>query len=202
MLTLAESIDVWLFFLINRSGQNAFFDVYMPFMSDLRNFYIPIVLLLLYLIIRKSIKTRTVAVAIILLIGMSEWVSSDLLKPAFNRPRPYHSLSHVHYYDRMAKTWNVTPELKETIRGRSLSLPSSHATNIFAAAFFMTFFFRRLWPVCYIIAVSVGYSRVYLGVHFPFDVLLGAIVGTLCGTLLAWLAHRVILYLEKRQLSG
>lgn len=199
MLGFLEQVDIRLFYLINRSGQNSFFDVFMPFMSDLSNFYIPIGLLWLYLLIKNSVTTRTVAVAILLLIAISEGMSSDVLKPVFDRPRPFHSQSGVHLYDRMHKTWQVTGELSQVIRGESHSLPSSHATNIFAAAFFLSFFFRSAWPLLYLIACIVGYSRVYLGVHFPMDVVAGGIVGTFCAALLAWPSRTVIQALSKRQ---
>jgi len=152
-----------------------------------------------YASVRTKIKLRTVAIAMLALISFSEWISSGVLKPLFNRPRPYHSLSHVHLYDRMFKTWSVTPELKAIVRGESLSLPSSHATNIFAAAFFMSFFFRKFWPFFYLIAFLVGYSRVYLGVHFPLDVLTGSIAGTLCGLLLAVISSHIIKIMDKKQ---
>ena len=198
MLEIIEKIDISLFYLINRSGQNAFFDFFMPIMSNLKHFYIPLGLVWLFLILKKNLKFRVVAISILGLIAVSEWLSSGLLKPAFDRPRPYHSLSKVHLYDRMYKKWSVTPELKKTIRGESHSLPSSHATNIFAAAAFFTFYFRKFWPFFYLIAFLVGYSRVYLGVHFPFDVFVGGIAGTLCGLSFAWIVNQGRLYLEKR----
>ena len=204
MIAFVKKIDISLFYLINRDWQNEFFDVFMPFMSNIKNFYIPIALLWVFLILKKNAKYRAAAVAVIALIGLSEWVSSDVLKPFFDRPRPYHSISSVHKYERMerhkpiAERWHITPELKETIRGESLSLPSSHATNIFAGAFFLSVYLRRLWPIFYLIAVLVGYSRVYLGVHFPFDVFVGGIAGTLCGLSVAWPTNRVIRFFEGR----
>lgn len=233
MWQLIEKIDIRLFYLINQSGQNAFFDALMPFMSNEKNFYVPLAIAWLLLMtagsgvsqrfvlileklnlpplsgllrrfafVQTKIKLRTVAIAILVLISFSEWISSGVLKPLFDRPRPYHSLSHVHLYDRMFKTWSVTPELKAIVRGESLSLPSSHATNIFAAAFFLSFFFRKFWPLFYLIAFLVGYSRVYLGVHFPFDVLIGSIAGTLCGLLLAGISRHVIQFVLQLQQQG
>ena len=61
----------------------------------------------------------------------------------------------------------------------SFSLPSSHAANFGAAAFHLSWFYPRFAPLLIVLALLVGYSRVYVGVHYPFDVLLGLAVGLL-----------------------
>ncbi|MFC1895205.1 phosphatase PAP2 family protein [Thermodesulfobacteriota bacterium] len=193
-----ERIDVWLFYLINRSGKSPLFDHLMPVASNAELFLIPLAISWCVLVTRKGIRWKSVAVAMILVISLSEWISSGVLKPTFDRPRPYHAVSEVHCYDRMYETWRITPPLDVPIRGQSFSLPSSHATNMFAAATFLSYYFPKGLPFFYVMALLVGYSRVYLGVHFPLDVLVGAVVGALCAVFGIAITNRVILLFESR----
>ena len=79
---------------------------------SLNYFYIPIGLFWIFLVLKKDIKTRTVAVIIILLIGVSNLVNSDLLKPVFQRTRPYKTMSKVHYYKK--HNWHITSKIEKT----------------------------------------------------------------------------------------
>ena len=194
MWQFLHQIDISLFFLINRDGQNVFFDFLMPIISNAKNFYIPLGLLWIYLFFKKDKKYRIIAVTILALISASDRLSSDVLKPIFNRPRPYHQLSNVRLYD---DGWRVTPELNATTRGASISFPSTHATNVFAGALLLSYYFRNFWPVFYFIAFWVGYSRVYLGAHFPFDVLGGGIAGSLLGFGFVWIGNQAIRFFKK-----
>jgi undecaprenyl-diphosphatase len=51
----------------------------------------------------------------------------------------------------------------------------------------------------YFIAVLVGYSRIYVGAHYPFDVFAGAVEGTLFGIMFVWISNQVIIFFEKRK---
>jgi undecaprenyl-diphosphatase len=83
---------------------------------------------------------------------------SSLLKDAVDRPRP-------HFHPLIA-----VPS--------SPAFPSGHTTTSFAGAAMLTWFFPRWWPGFYALAAAVGYSRLYNGVHWPYDVLGGALLGT------------------------
>lgn len=191
MAAYLNALDVWLFYLINREGQLPLLDLLMPVVSNINYFLIPLGIAWLYLITRRGPKPRIIAVAILLLVGSTDALSSRVLKPLLDRPRPYDALSqvHLHHHD-----WTVTPKRESVTRGRSYSLPSTHATNIFGAALFLSYYFRKGWPWLYLVALLVGYSRVYLGAHYPLDVGAGAVVGTLCALMFVWAADRCIGY--------
>jgi len=76
---------------------------------------------------------------------------------------------------------NIGPRLRDH------SFPSGHTWTAFAIATLMTLFFGRRYRWAYLAAAAIGYSRIYVGVHFPLDVLGGAC----CGTLLAFLVWRI-----------
>ncbi len=198
MWGLIEKADHGLFDLINRDGQTDFFDILMPILSNLNYFLVPFGLLLIFLLVKKNVKLRVLAISILLLILVSDNLSTLVLKKMFNRPRPYHSVSNVHMYYRFTEKWSTTPQLKEKVYGKSHSMPSNHATNMFAIATLLSFYFRRFWPVFYLIALFVGYSRIYLGDHFPLDVFVGAVAGTLIGLLFALTSKRVVRMVEEK----
>jgi undecaprenyl-diphosphatase len=66
----------------------------------------------------------------------------------------------------------------------SASLPSGHAATSFACATVLTAFVPKAAPAFYLLAVAIAYSRVYVGVHWPFDVLAGAALGVAIALLL------------------
>ena len=87
---------------------------------------------------------------------------SHLLKATTNRPRPYVAMPHLHTL---------------ISRPGSESFPSSHATTAFAGAVVLSFLLPRLWPLFLAAAALVAFSRLYVGVHYPTDVIAGAATG-------------------------
>ncbi len=77
------------------------------------------------------------------------------------------------------------PELKPLVKvPSSYSSPSSHAAMSFAAAIGMTFYYAPLWAVFFGLAFLMAWSRVYVGVHYPSDVIAGTFVGLVWGTVM------------------
>lgn len=155
-------LDTFLFFLINKSLANPVFDIIMPFITNDKYFRIPILLIWLGLIIFGRKRGRIVAVLILFTILISDQVSSFVVKPFFARIRPCNALEGVRLLVGCSGSYSFT---------------SSHATNMFAAAGLFSFFYPRAKHYFFIYASMVAYSRVYVGVHYPFDVIGGAILG-------------------------
>ncbi len=172
MTEFFSSWDVAIFFLINGRWQNPWFDHLMPFITDLKNFYAVLAVLALWIVW----KNKKAGIILILFIGITlaitDPLSARVLKMVIARIRPCHLLDGV-----------------QTLTGcnSSYSFPSSHAANIFGAAFLLSRSFKKLSPAFYAIAAVVGYSRIYLGIHYPSDVVGGAAIGIL----VAWPMYRL-----------
>jgi undecaprenyl-diphosphatase len=172
MASWAEFMDTALFHLINQDGQNSFFDWFMPFMTDLKNFTYVLVILGAYIVWRERKGGLVFLLFVGLTLAITDPFSSRLLKEWVGRIRPCQVLENV----RLLTDCNT-----------SYSFPSSHAVNIFAVAYFLSQMFRRLAPLFFAIAAVVGYSRVYMGIHYPLDVIGGAAIGLL----IAWPMRRL-----------
>jgi len=171
MFDLLQQLDEKMFLAIN--GFNSpFFDGLMWWIS-LKTSWIPLYVLLLgWLIYKYRLKSLILIPAIILVIIVSDQGSVHLFKNVFERLRPSHN-----------------PELQDIVhlvnnyRGGQFGFISSHAANSFALVSFLIPFFNKRWFTILMItwAVVIAYSRIYLGVHYPFDVIAGGAFGWIVG---------------------
>lgn len=160
------------FRLINGSLRNRFFDLLMPFVSNKWNFALPVAVLLIYVLLFRPKRDRIIVVSAIAVILLTD-ETSQFLKDLFQRTRPFHPL-------------------RDTTRLVSFSFPSNHASNMFALATFLSYNYSRAGLLCFPAAALVGYSRIYVGSHYPFDVLGGALWGVLIGLLGAAAVQRLM----------
>jgi undecaprenyl-diphosphatase len=166
-----EHFDHWLFLLVN-GWHSPFFDQIMYHISA-RLTWVPFYVVLLYGVIKKAGKHWWVAIlAIALLILLADQLSVHCFKNVFLRYRPCHNLNllgQVHLVNEHC--------------GGQYGFVSSHASNFFAIATFFSLFFKYRWITLglYTAALLTIYSRVYLGVHYPTDVAVGAALGALVG---------------------
>jgi undecaprenyl-diphosphatase len=144
--------------------------------------WLPLYLLIVYFIAREyKWKTLWWLLAIAFVVLLADQISVQAFKNVFHRLRPCHN-----------------PDLKELVhlvgrRGGLYGFISSHAANTFGVAVFLSFLFSKRWVTIGILfwAAFVSYSRIYLGVHYPGDVLVGAIVGAGVGSAVWFIASKI-----------
>jgi len=137
-------------------------------------FWIPLYLFLIYLIF-KNFSTRgwIIMAGVALAILLADQITSSLMKPFFMRLRPSQE-----------PTLQGLVHIVNDYKGGLYGFASSHAANTFATALFVWLLFRKTynWMVfIFVWAVLMTYTRIYLGVHYPGDIFVGAIVGLLSG---------------------
>jgi membrane-associated phospholipid phosphatase len=184
LLPVLKRLDRIVLLLINHDSDSVFLD---PLMLALRDpiTWIPVYVVLLWYVI-KLLGQGSIPFVIlsILVVSITDIGCYRVLKPFFERVRPCND-----------------PELLGLLRilvdcGGSYSFPSNHAANHFSLATFCFLYFKELtskrWHWLWVWASSIGYAQIYVGKHFPSDIMGGAFVGMLVG---------ILIYKYKRQIT-
>jgi undecaprenyl-diphosphatase len=163
--------DAQLFHFVNTSCSNAFFDFLLPILRNKYTWFPLYIFLISFILINYQKKGLYIILAMSLCVGLSDSISSHLIKKSVKRLRPCKVLEQAEDFNLLVRC------------GSGYSFPSSHAANHFAMAFFLLFIFgkknRWIKPALIIWAFSIAFSQIYVGVHFPLDALAGASLGCL-----------------------
>jgi undecaprenyl-diphosphatase len=180
VLEWLRAADHRLFHLLNAVWTHPWLDAFLPVATDLHKVKpfllggVPVAFAW-WFHARRMEAVKGVLVAA-LAVGLADNVNHRLIKPAFARSRPSKAGISV---------------VMRTPQHYGYSFPSNHAANTAAAAYVLRAVSPGLAAAALLVAVVISYSRVYVGVHFPADVLAGALVGCACGWLVLWALRRL-----------
>jgi undecaprenyl-diphosphatase len=189
MLDAIVAWDEQLFRLVNGEWQRPLFDVIMPLVSDWKRFTIPFVVAGTVLIALGRLRGLRFVVLALVSVMVADALSTYVFKHPIGRLRPCSALEDVRIL------------VGCTASG---SFPSNHAVNASALATLVALHARPLRLPAALVAMTVAYSRVYIGAHYPLDVLAGAVLGIAVALILSRLSHALwrSMTLEDRQASG
>jgi len=169
-------IDRTIFLVVNRTLENPILDHVMPALSDKWLGLLAVAVVVPWLLIHYGRRAWPAITLAVLAVALSD-LGAGLIKHAVQRMRPCHVIAEVHLLAGCT---------------RSFAMPSNHASNMFAIAGVVGSLLPGWRWVVLPLAGAVAYSRVYLGVHYPADVLVGGVWGATLGYGLALLAKRVV----------
>ncbi len=150
---------IWL----HQNFSNTLFDMLMPFITNKNNWIIPISTLLIILGFLSEKKGKIALALLIISLSLTDSICAQILKPFFERLRPSHlSLEQLNLLVSKGGKW---------------SMPSNHAANMFSLAITLSYFYSRYKTFLILLAIIISFSRVYVGVHFPSDVIVGGFIG-------------------------
>lgn len=173
LIEALQHIDREWFLMINRNAQNGFLDLVCPFIRTQSNWYLAYAIIIYFLFTHYKQKAWWLLLIALGTILLTDQISSTLIKNAVQRLRPCND-----------------PALRDQVRllvhcGSGYSFVSAHASNHFAIALFFGGVFgivhRWVWPLAFIWAATIGFSQIYVGVHYPMDVICGSILGMTTG---------------------
>jgi undecaprenyl-diphosphatase len=166
MIDFLDSVDRVVFLFVNRSLANPITDYVMPLVTSDDNLRVLYVLAMILLLIKGDARLRWLVAFSALALLITDQVSAGLLKPIFARLRPCHTINQVHLLVNC---------------GGGYAMPSTHAANAVAQAVLFGTCVRQVRYYLYAFAALIALSRVFVGAHYPLDVVVGAAIGVVIG---------------------
>ena len=178
-----DQIDRSKLYFINDTLSNPIFDLFFTTITNEHIWAIPALIGLVTLIVRGGKRGKIAAGLLLITAIATDKTVVEIIKPAIGRLRPSHAL---------ADTVNLLVP-----KGGRYGFVSAHAANIFVGTTILSYFYDQWKKPLLFLAFSVALSRVYVGVHYPGDVLFGG----LFGYGMAWLIITLWVFLKMRELK-
>ena len=175
MILFLNNIDQTILFFIQANFHFPFIDKIMILATTAGDGGLIWILFSSLLLINR--KTRYIGLITIGALIFSTILGEGLLKHIVQRPRPYADF-----------TWVRLLVDKSTI----YSFPSGHTTSSFAAAFVLSKYLKKFSPVIWMVAIMIAFSRLYLFMHYPSDIVAGIVLGLFCGKVVSYLYENKI----------
>ena len=171
VIDFLENLDISLFLSINEK-HNGFFDQFMYAFSG-KVVWVPMYISIVYMMVRNIVRPQLfyAILGLVLIVLFADQVCGGLIRPMVERWRPSNVNSPV--YD--------VVHIVNGYRGGRYGFPSCHAANTLALATYIMLLFKNRWLTTFLMvwAFITCYSRSYLGVHYPGDLLVGGLVGSI-----------------------
>lgn len=179
ILELIQSIDFSVILWIYQNGANPLLDTLAETLHWIGTFRIPAILLGIFFWFKKETRPITFVLFAAVLASLA---ATHLIKELADRPRPFIMLG-------------LTAADMLILTDPTVSFPSGHATSAFATATVVSYYFRKWAVPAFAAAVAAGLARMYLLVHYPSDVIAGALVGIIVSLAVIYAAEK----LQKRE---
>ena len=183
MIGKIVELDKQAMVFFNKTIANPIFDFIMPIITN-QNFLVFSGLILIgYLAYFGGKRGRITIVVLIIAASFSDAICFQIIKPWVGRIRPSHEF--YEYINLLVS------------KGGKYSFPSNHAANSFVFATVLSYFYDKNRISLYILASTIAFSRVYVGVHYPLDIIFGSIIGYT----ISWIILSLWVIIKMRELK-
>ena len=194
---MLQALDLDLFELINMSAHNGLFNAVMPYFSQGWLMWAGTLIFTIAYAVhswRTSLEPVGRIVMLVLLIGLSVGVcdlTTGTLKHAIERARPCQEVVGTNFCVPDTGKWVVVSESFAEGQTMGGSMPSPPAAACMSVAIILSMLFRRSNPWVFLLPVGVGFSQVYLGRNYPFDIVVGWLIGIVSVIAVWWICHLI-----------
>ena len=193
MIDFFLQLDLSLFYFINTNLSNTIFNYIFVFFHDYHEnigFVLPVLSLWIFHIFKDKKNRISLIVLIPLSILITDQIGSNI-KNLELRQRPYMTIDQ-NKMNLLVKAKKGENGLYKNTKSSKKSFPSNHSANIWTLSFILGYIYKNKRKYFVTLAVLISISRVYIGVHYPLDIIIGAGIGLVVGLLLIKTSEKLI----------